>query len=188
MVKTAHHIGIALEHSALFNGQHTGQLARSTILFNVLIFQYRRNEIGIFRHGAIVYVDHFQHVYQRVLFSAQKHKHGKVLKQIIPLLHFFKVYMQRIAAKRNGLPRFFRLPQLSDGIAVHIYNFHRNSLFSSSTVKISGTRVQYCFRIHPLVYEISERKSSLFPETGPVSSNCFWKPNRKPCNTDFFSI
>ena len=86
------HAQAALAAAALFNGQHSADLARLRILADVLRLIHRRDKIAVLCHDPLEDVDLLQRRHQRVLPRAgQVDKGCKALQHVVPFLQLFQV-------------------------------------------------------------------------------------------------
>ena len=86
------HAQAALAAAALFNGQHSADLARLRIFAEILRLIHRRDKIAVLCHDPLEDVDLLQRRHQRVLPRAgQVDKGRKALQHVVPFLQLFQV-------------------------------------------------------------------------------------------------
>ena len=121
LVHPAQHAEAALAAAALFDGQHSADLARRRIFADVLRAVDRRDLVGVLRHDPLEDIHLFQRRHQRVRAGGgvgQIHKGGKALQHVVALLHLFQIDVQVILGEALVLAPPLRITQLAEGITM----------------------------------------------------------------------
>ena len=116
LVQPAQHTEAALAAAALFDGEHSADLALGGVFADVRGAIHRRDLLRVFFHDALEDVDLFQRRHQRVGTGgliAQIDEGGKALEHIVAFFQLLQVDVQIVLRKALGCARLFGVAQLA---------------------------------------------------------------------------